>query len=125
MDDRGRSSSGPPREVGSVPSSEMDYDRHDQLTAMLKQQETLGSIRTSIEFINRDIRDIKDRDLKELRERDLKEIKDDIKDHGKKLQSIEKRIYAVIVLGMVLGPVVGFILEKIWPTVASTVGHSG
>jgi tetrahydromethanopterin S-methyltransferase subunit F len=103
--------------MGSTPAPSFDYDRHDMLSNIMGIQQTLGSIRTSIEYINRDIKD--------LRDRDLADVKDTLREQSAKLSGIDKKIYAAVIILSIIGPIVGFLLERLWPVVASAVGHTG
>ena len=109
--------SGPPQQMGATPAPSFDYDRHDMLSNVMNMQQSLGSIRTAIDYINRDIKDLRDRDIAEVRK--------SLDEQSKKIGGIEKRIYAGLVILSLAGPAVAFLLEKMWPVVAGAVGHSG
>lgn len=105
--------SGPPDSLPATPAPiDFGLDRIEAMNTMMAINRQLGSLQTSVEVVNRDIRDLRDRDIAEL--------KDTVKKQGDKLSGIDKKIYAALaiigILGFLLAPAVTFFLGKVFGT---------
>ncbi len=77
--------SGPPGSLPATPApTDFGLDRIEAMNTMMAINRQLGSLQTSVDIINRDIRDLRDRDIAELKEA--------VKKHGEKVSGIDKKI---------------------------------
>ena len=56
--------SGPPQSLPTTPApTDFGLDRIEAMNTMMTIQRQLGSLQTSVDVINRDLRDLRDRDI--------------------------------------------------------------
>lgn len=99
----------PPASFASTPPPiDMGLDRLEAMNSMMMINQKLGSLQTAVEFINRDIRDLRDRDIADL--------KKSIGEQTTKISGIDKKVYAAIavlgIIGFIGGPIATFLLQR-------------